>query len=86
MQVNNEPVIEQCSSPEPSSLFGQPPSALEYPDKEESSHDVYDVLDVEIENLYKGQNLQNFIMDEAIDEKQSFMMEGQRFRFQLPCC
>ena len=73
-----EPVIVQLSSPEPSSLFGQPPSALECPDREEISYDGDDDdFDVEITNLYKGQNLQNIIMDEVIDEKQNFMMEGK---------
>ena len=77
MQIDQEHVVEQRSSPEPSSLSGQPPSALECPDKDQvSSHDVNDDLDVEIENLYKGKNLPDFIMDEAIDEKQSFLMEG----------
>jgi hypothetical protein len=85
MQINEEPVIVQCSSPEPSSLFGQPPSALECPYREEISHDVHDDLDVEIANLYKGQNLQNLIMDEVIDEKQNFLMEGLRLG-SLPTC
>jgi hypothetical protein len=76
MQINEEPDIVQCSSPEPSSLFGQPPSTQECPDREEISHDVHDDLDLDIANLYKDQNLHNFIMDEVIDEKQNFMMEG----------
>ncbi|KAF8813427.1 hypothetical protein BYT27DRAFT_7084485 [Phlegmacium glaucopus] len=76
MEIDQEPVVELPSSSEPSSLFGQPPSALKYPDMDEvSSHDVEDDLDVEIENLYKGKNLPNFIMDEVIDEKQNFLME-----------
>ena len=75
IQINQEPVVEQPSSPEPSSLFGQPSSA--YPHKVDVSvHDLHDDLEVEIENLYKGQILQDFIMDEVIDEKQSFLMEG----------
>ena len=78
MQISEEPAIVHCSSPEPSSLFGQPPSAPECPDREENSHDVHDDLDVEIANLYRGQNLQNPIMDEVIDEKQNFLMEGLR--------
>ena len=77
-KINEEPVIVQRSSPEPSSLFGQPPSALECPDREEILHDDDD-FDVEIANLYKGQNLQNLIMDEVIDEKQNFLMKGQKF-------
>ena len=85
LQINEEPVIVQRSSPEPSSLFGQPPSALECFDKEEISHDVHDDLDVEIANLYKGQNLQNLIMDEVIDEKQNFLMEGLKLGFLSPC-
>jgi hypothetical protein len=76
MQINEEPVIAQRSSPEPSSLFGQPPSALECPDGEEILYDFHDDLDADIANLYKGQNLQNLIMDEVIDEKQNFLMEG----------
>ena len=78
MQIDQEPVVQQRSSPEPSSLFGQPPSCLE-PDKEKVSfsHDVHDPLDVEIENLYKDQNLRDFIMDEVIDEKKNFLMQGQ---------
>lgn len=52
------------------------------PNKEESSPDV---LDVEVENLYKDQNL-DFIMDEVIDEKQNFLIEGQRVSLQLTCC
>ena len=85
MQIKEEPVIVQRSSPEPSSLFGQPPSALECPDREEISHDVHDDFDVEIANLYKGQNLQNLIMDEVIDEKQNFLMEGLKLD-SLPTC
>lgn len=85
MQINEEPVIVQRSSPEPSSLFGQPPSAVECSDREEISHDVHDDLDVEIANLYKGQNLQNLIMDEVIDEKQNFLMEGLRLGFPSTC-
>ena len=84
MQTKEEPVIVQRSSPEPSSLFGQPPSALECPDREEISHDDDD-FDIEIANLYKGQNLQNLIMDELIDEKQNFLMEGQRLGSPPPC-
>lgn len=76
MQINEDPVTVQRSSPEPSSLFGQPPSVLGCPDGEEISDDVHDDLDIEIANLYKGQNLQNLIMDEVIDEKQNFLMEG----------
>jgi len=84
MQIDQEPAVEQHSSPEPSSLFGQPPSALDCPDKDKvSSYDVNDSLDVEIENLYKGKNPRNFIMDEVIDEKQNFLMEGQRLSSQL---
>ena len=83
-QINEEPVIVQCSSPEPSSLFGQPPSTLECPDREEFSHDVHDDLDIEIANLYKGQNLQNLIMDEVIDEKQNFLMEGLKLGSPAP--
>lgn len=78
MQSAQQPITDQCSSPEPSSLLGQPPSAVECSDKNEiSSHDVHDDLDVEIENLYRGQNLQDFIMDEAIDDQRNFLMEGQ---------
>ena len=84
MQTKEEPVIVQRSSPEPSSLFGQLPSALECPDREESSHDDDD-FDVEIANLYKGQNLRNLIMDEVIDEKKNFLMEGQRLGSPPPC-
>ena len=84
-QINEEPVVLQRSSPEPSSLFGQPPSALECLDREEVSNDVHDDLDVEIANLYKGQKLQNPIMDEVIDEKQNFMMEGLRLGSPPPC-
>ena len=84
-QINEEPVIVQRSSPEPSSLFGQPPSALECPDREEISHDFHDDLDVEIANLYKGQDLQNPIMNEVIDEKQNFLMEGLRLGSPPPC-
>ena len=84
MQINEEPVIVR-PSPEPSSLFGQPPSTLDYPDREEISHDVHDDLEVEIAKLYKGQNLQNLIMDEVIDEKQNFLMEGVRLG-SLPTC
>ena len=83
-QINEEPIIVQRSSPEPSSLFGQPPSALECPDREEISHDVNDDFDVEIANLYKSKNLHNIIMDEVIDEKQNFLMEGLRLG-SLPC-
>ena len=43
----------------------------------------HDDLDIEIENLYKGQNLQDFILDEAIDEKQDFLMEGLRLSLPL---
>jgi hypothetical protein len=32
--------------------------------------------------LYKGGNLQNPIIDEVIDEKQNFLMEGQRLSAQ----
>ena len=78
MQINEEPVIVQRSSPDPSSLFGQPPSTLECPNREEILHDVHDDFDVEIANLYKGENLKNLIMDEVIDEKQNFLMEGLR--------
>jgi hypothetical protein len=85
MQINEKPVIAQCSSPEPSSLFGQPPSALECPDREVISHGVHDDLDIEIANLYKGQTLQNLIMDEVIDEKQNFLMKGQRLDSPPPC-
>ena len=85
MQINEEPVIVRPSSPEPSSLFGQPPSTLDCPDREEISHDVHDDLEVEIAKLYKGQNLQNLIMDEVIDEKQNFLMEGVRLN-SLPTC
>lgn len=85
MQINEEPVIVQRSSPEPSSLFGQPPSALEFADRDEISNDVHDDLDVEIANLYKGQDLQNLIMDEVIDEKQNFLMEGLRLSSPPTC-
>ena len=77
MQFKEETVILQRSSPEPSSLFGQPPSALECPNREEISYDDVN-FDVEITNLYKGQDLQNLITDVVIDEKQDFLMEGQR--------
>ena len=82
-QINEEPVIAQRSSPEPSSLFGQPPSALECPEGDEISHDFHDDLDVDIANLYKGQNLPNLIMDEVIDEKQNFLMKGLNFAIRL---
>lgn len=86
MQINEEPLIERCSSPAPSSLFGQPPSALEPLDKEESSSGVHGNLDTEIEILYKDQKFQDFIMDEAIDEEQIFLMEGQRLISRLHYC
>ena len=75
MQIKEETVMQR-SSPEPSSLFGQPPSALECPNREEISYDDVN-FDVEITNLYKGQDL-HLITDEVIDEKQNFLMEGQR--------
>ncbi|KIM38160.1 hypothetical protein M413DRAFT_30301 [Hebeloma cylindrosporum] len=63
------------SSPTPSSLLGQPPSVLEL-DTTNTDTNIQDQdLDVGLKRLYKGQELNNLIMNEAIDDKQDMLME-----------
>ena len=67
------------SSPTPSSLLGQPPSVLELDGNSiEMDTNIQDQeLDAELKTLYNGHELGNLIMNEAIDDKQDMLMEGQ---------
>jgi hypothetical protein len=67
------------SSPTPSSVVGQPPSVLEVDErliKIDTSHQGQE-LDAELKILYSGHELNDLIMNEALDDKQDMLMEGQ---------
>jgi hypothetical protein len=70
-------VSHQQSSPTPSSLFGQPPSVLGLNTVNTDTNIQDQDLDVELKRLYSGQDLNDLIMNEAIDDKQDMLMEGQ---------
>lgn len=69
--------IHMRSSPTPSSLFGQPPSLLEFNATDTDTNIQDQDLDMELKRLYNGQEFNSLIMNEAIDDKQEMLMEGQ---------
>jgi len=73
-----EPIVSHMrSSPTPSSLFGQPPSLFELSATDTDANIQDQDLDRELKRLYNGQELNSLIMNEAIDDKQEMLMEGQ---------
>ncbi|KAJ3514549.1 hypothetical protein NLJ89_g2311 [Agrocybe chaxingu] len=69
---------ERHSSPLPSSILGQPPSTLlddDMDDPHPQKSDDNDGLESDLMKLYEGHTLNNFILDETLDDKQSLLME-----------
>ncbi len=75
-------MVKQVSSPTPSSLLGQPPSVLNIDNciGDDVTESADPDLDPELQKLYEGHELeQNFILDETLDDKQTFLMDGMAF-------
>ncbi|CAA7265011.1 unnamed protein product [Cyclocybe aegerita] len=69
---------ERHSSPVPSSMLGQPPSTMldnDMDDPRPKKSDDNDDLESDLMKLYEGRTLDNFILNETLDDKQSLLME-----------
>jgi hypothetical protein len=75
-EVEEGKTVERVPSPIPSSVLGQPPSALGVEDGGTESLN-YD-LDLGLQKLWEGHGLeQDFIMNETVDERESSLMDGE---------
>ncbi len=67
--------MERVPSPISSSVLGQPPSlGVEEGGTESLNYD----LDLDLQKLWESHGLeQDFIMNETVDERQTFLMDGE---------